>query len=45
MEIDLLYKNITGSQLQMLFTICHLSIPAEAQIGLALRIVCGFGIE
>ncbi len=44
-EIDLSEKNITDSQLQMLFAICHPSIPAEAQIGLALRILCGFGIE
>jgi RNA polymerase sigma factor (sigma-70 family) len=44
-EIDLSEKNITDSQLQMLFAVCHPSIPAEAQIGLALRILCGFGIE
>ena len=44
-EIDLSDKNITDSQLQMLFAICHPSIPPEAQIGLALRILCGFGIE
>jgi RNA polymerase sigma-70 factor (ECF subfamily) len=44
-EIDLSEKNITDSQLQMLFAICYPSIPAEAQIGLALRILCGFGIE
>ena len=44
-EIDLSEQNITDSQLQMLFAICHPSIPAEAQIGLALRILCGFGID
>jgi RNA polymerase sigma factor (sigma-70 family) len=44
-EIDLSDKNITDSQLQMLFAVCHPSIPVEAQIGLALRILCGFGIE
>lgn len=44
-EIDLSDENITDSQLQMLFTICHPTIPPEAQIGLALRILCGFGIE
>ena len=44
-EIDLSEKNITDSQLQMLFAICHPSIPTEAQIGLSLRILCGFGIE
>jgi len=43
--IDLSEQNITDSQLQMLFAICHPSLPAESQIGLALRILCGFGIE
>jgi len=43
-EIDLSEKNITDSQLQMLFAVCHPSMPPEAQIGLALRILCGFGI-
>ncbi|MDX2302646.1 MAG: sigma-70 family RNA polymerase sigma factor [Microscillaceae bacterium] len=44
-EVDLSLKNITDSQLQMIFTICNPIIPAEAQIGLALRILCGFGID
>ena len=44
-EIDLSEKNITDSQLQMLFALCHPSVSAEAQIGLSLRILCGFGIE
>jgi RNA polymerase sigma-70 factor (ECF subfamily) len=44
-EIDLSNKNIADSQLQMMFAICHPSISAEAQIGLSLRILCGFGIE
>lgn len=44
-EIDLSDKNINDSQLQMLFAICHPAIAVEAQIGLALRILCGFGIE
>jgi len=44
-EIDLSPENIIDSQLQMMFAICHPSIPAEAQIGLSLRILCGFGIE
>lgn len=44
-EIDLSEKNITDSQLQMLFAICQPSISAEAQIGLSLRILCGFGID
>jgi RNA polymerase sigma-70 factor (ECF subfamily) len=44
-EIDLSEKNITDSQLQMLFAICHPAIPIESQIGLSLRILCGFGID
>ena len=44
-EIDLSNKNIIDSQLQMMFAICNPSIPAEAQIGLSLRILCGFGIN
>jgi len=43
--IDLSEENIADSQLQMLFALCHPSIPAEAQIGLSLRILCGFGID
>src|SRR6187402_45999 len=45
LEINLSEQNITDSQLQMLFAICQPSIPIEAQIGLALRILCGFGIN
>lgn len=44
-EVDLSPQNITDSQLQMIFTICNPIIPAEAQIGLALKILCGFGID
>ncbi len=44
-EIDLSVKNITDSQLQMIFAICNPIIPTEAQIGLALKILCGFGID
>ena len=44
-EIDLSEKNINDSQLQMLFAICHPAISTEAQIGLSLRILCGFGID
>ncbi|TWF40719.1 RNA polymerase sigma-70 factor (ECF subfamily) [Chitinophaga polysaccharea] len=44
-EIDLSPQNIHDSQLQMIFAICHPAITAEAQIGLALRILCGFGIN
>jgi len=45
MEIDLSEKNISDSQLQMLFAVCHPSLPAEGQICLALRTLCGFGID
>lgn len=44
-EIDLSERNILDSQLQMLFAICHPSISKESQIGLALKILCGFGID
>jgi len=44
-EIDLSVENIMDSQLQMLFAICRPSISVEAQIGLSLRILCGFGID
>jgi len=45
MEIDLSATNISDSQLQMLFAICHPSIPPEAQVALALRVLCGLGID
>lgn len=44
-ELDLSDQNITDSQLKMIFAVCHPAIPAESQIGLALRILCGFGID
>jgi RNA polymerase sigma factor (sigma-70 family) len=44
-EIDLSEQNISDSQLQMLFAVCDPVIPVEGQIALALRILCGFGIE
>jgi RNA polymerase sigma factor (sigma-70 family) len=44
-EINLSEENITDSQLQMLFALCHPCISAEAQIGLSLRILCGFGVD
>ena len=44
-DIDLSDKSISDSQLQMLFAICHPSVSTEAQIGLSLRILCGFGID
>jgi RNA polymerase sigma factor (sigma-70 family) len=44
-ELDLSPQNINDSQLQMMFAVCHPCIPTEAQIGLSLRVLCGFGIE
>ncbi len=44
-EVDFLNKNIKDSQLQMMFAICNPAIASESQIGLALRILCGFGID
>jgi RNA polymerase sigma-70 factor (ECF subfamily) len=44
-EIDLSPQNINDSQLQMMFALCHPCISPQAQIGLSLRILCGFGIE
>ena len=44
-QIDLSLENIRDSQLQMMFAICHPAISPEAQIGLSLSILCGFGTE
>ncbi len=44
-DINLSKQNINDSQLQMMFAICHPAIPKEAQIGLSLSILCGFGAE
>ena len=44
-ELDFSSQNIKDSQLRMLFAICNPAIVSEAQIGLALRILCGFGID
>jgi len=44
-EIDLSNKNINDSQLQMMFAVCHPCISTEAQIGLSLNILCGFGVD
>lgn len=44
-DIDLSDANITDSQLRMLFAVCHPAIPVSSQVALALRILCGFGID
>lgn len=43
--LDFSLSNIKDSQLQMMFAVCNPVIASEAQIGLALRILCGFGID
>jgi RNA polymerase sigma-70 factor (ECF subfamily) len=44
-ELNFSFDNIKDSQLQMIFAVCNPAIASEAQIGLALRILCGFGID
>jgi len=44
-EVNFSNDNIKDSQLQMMFAVCNPLIASEAQIGLALRILCGFGID
>jgi RNA polymerase sigma-70 factor (ECF subfamily) len=41
-EIDLSGKNIEDSQLAMMFAVCHPCISPEAQVALALNLLCGF---
>lgn len=44
-ELDLSMKNIADSQLAMIFTICNPINSPDAQIALALNLLCGFGIQ
>lgn len=44
-EIDLSEQNIVDSQLAMIFTVCNPCNSDEAQIALALNLLCGFGIN
>ena len=44
-DLEFSQQHIKDSQLQMMFAVCNPAIASEAQIGLALRILCGFGIE
>ncbi len=37
-------KEISDSQLRMIFTSCHPSLPAESRIALTLKTLCGFSI-
>jgi RNA polymerase sigma-70 factor (ECF subfamily) len=45
MEIDLSKKNISDSQLAMMFTVCNSAIAIDAQVALALNLLCGFGTQ
>jgi RNA polymerase sigma factor (sigma-70 family) len=44
-DIDLSDKNITDSQLEMMFAIADPLLPVESQVALILRILCGFGVD
>ena len=44
-EIDLSIKNINDSQLAMIFVVCNPCNTKEAQISLALNLLCGFGAD
>lgn len=44
-DVSFSSENIKDSQLQMMFAVCDPVIASEAQIGLALRILCGFSID
>lgn len=44
-SIDLTEEHIRDSQLAMIFTICNPRIPVEAQVALALNLLCGFGVQ
>ncbi|MBK8143947.1 MAG: RNA polymerase subunit sigma [Bacteroidetes bacterium] len=44
-EMDLSEENSKDSQLKMIFVLCNPLNPTESQIALALRILCGFGID
>lgn len=43
--IEFTKQNISDSQLAMIFTVCHPVNSNEAQICLALQILCGFSVE
>ncbi len=44
-ELDISPGNIMDSQLKMMFAVCHPCNPVEAQVSLALRVLCGFTID
>lgn len=44
-ELEFNHQNISDSQLAMIFSVCNPAISSEAQIALALQILCGFSVE
>lgn len=44
-DIDMSSRNIADSQLAMIFTVCNPGIPGDAQVALALNLLCGFGVQ
>ncbi|MBA4053737.1 MAG: RNA polymerase subunit sigma [Marivirga sp.] len=44
-EFDFSKRPIDDSQLAMIFTICNPCLSNKAQVGLALNLLCGFGIQ
>jgi RNA polymerase sigma factor (sigma-70 family) len=44
MDQVFLEAEIADSQLRMIFTCCHPGLPAEAQVALTLKTLCGFSI-
>jgi len=44
-ELDMSDAHIEDSMLKMLFVVCDVSISHESQVALALRILCGFGVD
>jgi RNA polymerase sigma-70 factor (ECF subfamily) len=42
---DFLGDEISDDRLRLMFVCCHPAIPAEAQIALALKTLCGFSVE
>jgi RNA polymerase sigma-70 factor (ECF subfamily) len=44
-EQNFLEWEIGDSQLRMMFACCHPGIPAESQIGLILKTLCGFSVK
>lgn len=45
LDLDFSQSNISDSQLRMIFALCHPALSQNVQVVLALRILCGFGIE